>query len=443
MSSFRFSRANFAITVPWNGSMKQTRKTYGRTLSSSFVTRGLVEDGEIIGTRWRRRPGAMASERRRGHLAEEQVHLVLRDEAGGGDRRLLGLALVVVGLRSAMLLALHAALGVPLLDGELDAVVGGLRRRWPPTRSCEPTWPTRIVSLGRRGRGGRPWPAPPPRASCSGRRRRRGTLRGLPRHGLRASEPPVEKAKSAISTRLGGGEVCPTSRPESCRGGVGTGGATGQPGRQGERPRAAGAGPWPGPGRRGGRPRTGAVQHGPGPRQAAPGVTVPRSTAPRSRSMARFWTSARWQTSSPSTPAATAPGTTSSSGKWAATAFISRSSERAGPSKPQRPAQELHHRRVKGWRAAPGRAPRRPRGPSSPRPPRPGPAPGRARARPPRAARAGGAGAAGPRASPGWCRRGRGSAWRRRPRRPTGARGPAPRRAARPAPGRAPASGRR
>ncbi len=45
-----FWLANFANTVPWNGSMKHTRKTYGLVRPFSFVTRGFVDDGEIIGT---------------------------------------------------------------------------------------------------------------------------------------------------------------------------------------------------------------------------------------------------------------------------------------------------------------------------------------------------------------------------------------------------------
>ncbi len=62
-SIFLSLRANLAITVPWNGSMKQTRNTNGRTLSLSFVTRGLVDEGVIIGVALPSATGAMASER--------------------------------------------------------------------------------------------------------------------------------------------------------------------------------------------------------------------------------------------------------------------------------------------------------------------------------------------------------------------------------------------
>ena len=58
------------------------------------------------------------------HLAEDQQHLVLVDEPGGGVGRLLWLALVVVH-PDVDLLALHPTGGVGLADRELDAVPGG------------------------------------------------------------------------------------------------------------------------------------------------------------------------------------------------------------------------------------------------------------------------------------------------------------------------------
>ena len=51
--------ANFAISAPWNGSMKQARKTK----SPTAVTLGLVLAGEIMGMRLPWPTGAAASER--------------------------------------------------------------------------------------------------------------------------------------------------------------------------------------------------------------------------------------------------------------------------------------------------------------------------------------------------------------------------------------------
>ena len=48
--ALRFSEANFAMTVPCCGSMKQLRKTNGLTLPFSTVTSGLVASGAMMGT---------------------------------------------------------------------------------------------------------------------------------------------------------------------------------------------------------------------------------------------------------------------------------------------------------------------------------------------------------------------------------------------------------
>ena len=49
--SFRVSTANFAINLPWKGSVKQARKMKGRTLPfSSTVMPGAVATGAIRGT---------------------------------------------------------------------------------------------------------------------------------------------------------------------------------------------------------------------------------------------------------------------------------------------------------------------------------------------------------------------------------------------------------
>ncbi len=92
----------------------------------------------------------------RGDLAEQHRHLVLGDEPGGGDGRLLGLALVVVSLE-VELLPLHAALRVQLLDREADALVGRVAegRLLPGHRAdvAEPERAARRGGLGRRRRG--------------------------------------------------------------------------------------------------------------------------------------------------------------------------------------------------------------------------------------------------------------------------------------------------
>src|SRR5574341_1157478 len=62
----------------------------------------------------------MASERR--DLADQDGGAVVHEQPRRGDRRLLGLPLVVVGLELDEL-PLHAALRVGLLDGELQPLV--------------------------------------------------------------------------------------------------------------------------------------------------------------------------------------------------------------------------------------------------------------------------------------------------------------------------------
>ena len=122
--SLSFSRANLAHTQPWNGSMKQTRKI----MSPIFVTSGLVDDGETIGTPFSWQIGAPASdslEATSPSTAATPSRVISRVTAVPASRASPLSSYVM----SRTFLPLMPPAGVDFLDRQLDAVVGRLAER--------------------------------------------------------------------------------------------------------------------------------------------------------------------------------------------------------------------------------------------------------------------------------------------------------------------------
>ncbi len=116
------SLANFAITVPWNGSMKQTLK-----MKLPFsVTSGFVDEGEIIGIlAWLKQDGRHLDDRIEATSPSTPTTLSLRDKLLHDRRRFALLRLIVLG-HELDRVAKDAPRRVQLLDREKGPLMGRL-----------------------------------------------------------------------------------------------------------------------------------------------------------------------------------------------------------------------------------------------------------------------------------------------------------------------------